>query len=600
MPPFRILFLNQFAGPLFRELCEDVANALGPAALLSALPPGVPQPAGANLVLLPAPAYHRRNVATRIWSWLRYFAKAARVAVQADRTTLLFTVSNPPFLPLLGYLLRKLRQQPYTVLVYDLYPHLLENTGRLRSGGWVASLWRAFDRLVWAHAEIVFTIGEHLARNIAATYPANAARRPRVVVIPNWADPAFILPRPKAENWFAQQHGQIGKLTVLYAGNLGSTHDIETIVAAATRLRDDASVAFLIIGAGAKWAFVNDAIRASSLTNTTLLPFQPEKDLPYSLTTGDIAIVSLEKGIEGCSVPSKTYYALASGAALIGISRPPNELADLIDRFQCGLTVAPGDGDGLVNAIQRFQRDPAFLSACRRHARQTLVAHFSRTNTRAYASALAPLVAARNPSSPGTAKRLLDLLLTVPALLLGFPLLLALALLVRLRLGSPVLFRQQRPGLHGRPFTLLKFRTMTNARDTTGALLPDAQRLPPFGRWLRSTSLDELPELLNVLRGDMSLVGPRPLLMEYLPLYSPEQARRHDVRPGITGWAQIHGRNALSWDEKFARDVWYVDHRSFWLDLRILAATLSKVLRREGISAVGEATMPRFQGTGKT
>jgi len=165
---------------------------------------------------------------------------------------------------------------------------------------------------------------------------------------------------------------------------------------------------------------------------------------------------------------------------------------------------------------------------------------------------------------------------------------------VRLRLGSPVLFRQQRPGYRGKPFGLLKFRTMTNQRDANGELLPDAQRLTPFGCWLRSTSIDELPGLLNILRGDMSFIGPRPLLMQYLPLYSLEQARRHDVKPGFSGWAQINGRNAISWEEKFRLDVWYVDNQSFWLDLRIFVSTISKVFRREGISAAGEATMTPF------
>lgn len=180
-------------------------------------------------------------------------------------------------------------------------------------------------------------------------------------------------------------------------------------------------------------------------------------------------------------------------------------------------------------------------------------------------------------------------------ILLALPLL-VLAWLIRRKLGSPVLFRQVRPGLHGKPFTMVKFRTMTDERVPDGALLPDAQRMTPFGRFLRSSSLDELPELWNVLRGDMSLVGPRPLLMEYLPLYSPVQARRHEVRPGITGWAQVNGRNAISWVDKFALDVWYVDHRSLWLDVRILWLTVRKVLVREGISAAGEATMPRFEG----
>ena len=194
-------------------------------------------------------------------------------------------------------------------------------------------------------------------------------------------------------------------------------------------------------------------------------------------------------------------------------------------------------------------------------------------------------------------KRIFDLLAASLGLcVLALPLL-VLAWQVRRKLGSPVLFTQVRPGLHGRPFRMVKFRTMTDARDTRGALLPDAERLTPFGRFLRASSLDELPELWNVLRGEMSLVGPRPLLMDYLPLYSPDQARRHAVRPGITGWAQINGRNAISWADKFALDVWYVDHRSLWLDLRILWLTVRKVVVRDDISAAGEATMPAFTGS---
>jgi sugar transferase EpsL len=193
-------------------------------------------------------------------------------------------------------------------------------------------------------------------------------------------------------------------------------------------------------------------------------------------------------------------------------------------------------------------------------------------------------------------KRLFDLALITVLLPAVLPLLVTIAAFVRVRLGSPVFFLQKRPGFLGEPFGLVKFRTMLDARDSGGNLLPDDQRLPSFGRWLRSTSLDELPELLNVLKGDMSLVGPRPLLMEYLPLYSPEQARRHEVRPGITGWAQVNGRNAISWEEKFKLDVWYVDNQSFWLDLKILALTLKRVFLRNGVSAPGEATMPKFKG----
>jgi sugar transferase EpsL len=194
------------------------------------------------------------------------------------------------------------------------------------------------------------------------------------------------------------------------------------------------------------------------------------------------------------------------------------------------------------------------------------------------------------------AKRLFDLFVSGLALITLFPVLAVTAIAVRVFLGSPVLFRQARPGLDGKVFEMAKFRTMTDARDAAGALLPDAMRLTHFGRFLRSSSLDELPELWNVLKGDMSLVGPRPLLVEYLDRYTPEQRRRHDVRPGITGWAQVSGRNALSWEEKFACDIWYVDNRSFALDLKIIAMTVWKLIAREGISHGNEATMPLFCG----
>jgi len=193
-------------------------------------------------------------------------------------------------------------------------------------------------------------------------------------------------------------------------------------------------------------------------------------------------------------------------------------------------------------------------------------------------------------------KRVVDIVGASVGIILLAPVMLAVALLVLLTMGRPVLFRQQRPGLRGKPFTLYKFRTMRDARTPSGELLPDELRLTTFGKWLRSTSLDELPELFNVLKGEMSLVGPRPLLMEYLPRYSPEQARRHEVKPGITGWAQVNGRNALSWEEKFRLDVWYVDHWNLWLDMKIVLLTIWKVLKREGISAEGSATMPVFTG----
>jgi sugar transferase EpsL len=193
--------------------------------------------------------------------------------------------------------------------------------------------------------------------------------------------------------------------------------------------------------------------------------------------------------------------------------------------------------------------------------------------------------------------RFVDIAIAAVLLVVLAPVLLVVAVLVRLLLGSGVLFRERRPGRDGQPFTILKFRTMTDARDPDGNLLPDGDRLTRLGRFLRRTSVDELPELVNVVRGDMSLVGPRPLLMEYLPLYTPEQQRRHEVRPGITGWTQVNGRNALTWEDKFRLDVWYVDHRSPWLDVRILARTLGQVVKGTGVHQPGVATMEPFRGS---
>jgi len=198
------------------------------------------------------------------------------------------------------------------------------------------------------------------------------------------------------------------------------------------------------------------------------------------------------------------------------------------------------------------------------------------------------------------AKRTIDILAGIAGLMILGPVMVILAIVIRVKLGSPVLFGQQRPGLGGKGFVLYKFRTMTDRRDASGRLLPDEQRLPAFGRLLRSTSIDELPELFNVLKGDMSVVGPRPLMMKYLGRYTPEQARRHEVRPGITGWAQINGRNAISWEDRFKLDVWYVDNWSLWLDLRILAGTVWMVIKREGITQQDRATMDEFMGTART
>jgi len=382
----RILFLNQVAGPLFRELAADVAVSLGRSILLTGQGSVAAREAGPALEIVGAPEYDRRNLGRRVFSWLAYFAIALRITFTVPPGTLLFIVSNPPFLPLAGWLAKKLRGQCYVVLVYDVYPGLLESLGTLKRNGVAARLWRRFNRLTWGQAERIFTIGNYMAANIRGMLAPDAVSCP-VEVIANWADVEFIKPLPKHQNWFARKHSRAGRLTVLYSGNLGNTHDIESIVEAAIALRDDPTLEFLIIGAGPKWYMVERAIQTQGLTNVTLLPFQLEKELPFTLTTGDVALITLESGIEGLSVPSKTFYAMAAGAALISLTHGPNEVTEIIEKFGCGLAVEPGDVAGLKAAIQRFQQDGAFLRGCRLRACQAAEQHFSRENTRLYVEA---------------------------------------------------------------------------------------------------------------------------------------------------------------------------------------------------------------------
>ncbi|MHA0042736.1 sugar transferase [Deinococcus sp. PEB2-63] len=296
------------------------------------------------------------------------------------------------------------------------------------------------------------------------------------------------------------------------------------------------------------------------------------------------------------------FPTVALEASAFGLPLVTTDATGARDAVQDGVTgwrVPVGDADTLADALTSALLDPAETRRRGEAGRRWVTENFDPTSVQQrWADYYAELLHWRELSGRHRGKRWMDAVLAGAGLVvLGGPLLL-LALLVRFKLGSPVLFKQVRPGLAGQPFTMYKFRTMTDERTPDGELLPDSVRLTRFGRLLRATSLDELPELWNVLRGDMSLVGPRPLLMSYLPLYSERQLRRHDVRPGVTGWAQVNGRNALSWDEKFERDVWYVENHSLALDAKILMMTVQKVFQREGISAIGEATMPRFTGSG--
>lgn len=339
---------------------------------------------------------------------------------------------------------------------------------------------------------------------------------------------------------------------------------------------------------------------------------RPNEELPALYTLMDVLVLpSLFEGL-----PRAVMEASAMRVPAVATDVKGNREA--IEHGRNGLLVPLGDVQSLSNAIvelltdrekarcmgeeghrmalERFDEQLVFEKVKSEYTRLLVEKGLPEARFGGPEAALSLAWKGQRSMYRAFGKRLLDLALAIPALILLSPVLALLALLVRLRLGSPVLFRQQRPGLHGQPFTMLKFRTMTDARDAQGNLLPNKDRLTPFGQLLRSTSLDELPELILVLKGDMSLVGPRPLLMRYLERYTPEQMRRHEAKPGITGWAQVNGRNAISWEEKFLMDVWYVDHQSLWLDLKIIPKTIWKIIEREGISQQGYTTAPEFMG----
>jgi glycosyltransferase involved in cell wall biosynthesis len=382
----RILFLNQVAGPLFRELAEDVACELGGADLLTGHTGDIARPLNMALRVLPAPDYDRRSLVRRALSWLRYFICALAQVLRSDRSQVLFIVSNPPFLPAVGFFASLVRGQRYCVLVYDLYPGVLVRLGRLSAKGPMAILWRWFNQAVWGRASLVFTIGEHMAANMREE--GARLRHLHVHVIPNWADVEFVRPLAKADNPFLRSLGWSERTIVLYSGNLGDTHNLIGLLRAAERMRGRDDVGFLIIGAGARWNSLRDEIQTRRLDNVKLLPFQPESLLPQTLPAGDIAVVAMEEAIAGYMVPSKTYYYLSAGCALLALVPRKCEIADLVDQDGCGVRVDPDDVGAVESAIQRFLAEPEFLAVCRARARASAVRDYGRGNTRRYVEAL--------------------------------------------------------------------------------------------------------------------------------------------------------------------------------------------------------------------
>jgi colanic acid biosynthesis glycosyl transferase WcaI len=380
----RVLLLKQTAPArsYFTELAEDLAKEFGPCV---ALTNGSSKAGSGNLRVIEGPAYRRDSTFSRLWTWLRFFMKAILVVFTTDRHTLLFIVAQPPFLPLIGYFRSLFWRQRYVVWVDDVYPDVLVRSGRIGGAGIVLRALRWLNRRMLGRASLVITIGPHMAKLVEqyTTKPVH--------VVPTWVDPTNFVRIAKDQNRFAVEHGQVGRLTLLYSGNIGLEHDLSTLVEAAKQLEQRGDIGFMVIGSGPRWGEVQQA--AHGLSNFTVLPLVPEEDLPYSLAMAEIAIVALGQGFEGISMPSKTYYNMAAGSAILGLSDPPNDLASVIETADCGVNVMPGDVDSFVAAVQRFSEDKAYLGRCRANASTASETTFSRTlNSERVADLLRPFI----------------------------------------------------------------------------------------------------------------------------------------------------------------------------------------------------------------
>jgi lipopolysaccharide/colanic/teichoic acid biosynthesis glycosyltransferase len=388
-------------------------------------------------------------------------------------------------------------------------------------------------------------------------------------------------------------------LLAIFTGTHGIANGLDSVLDAAAvlkkRQRDDIKIA--LVGDGKTKSALQQRAASQGLDNVIFHDPVNKSRLAGLMAGADIGLQTLANvpAFYFGTSPNKFFDYISAGLPVL--NNYPGWLAGIIEESGCGFAVAADDAEAFANALEQAADNRVQLVGMGEAASKLAHQQFDR-NVFGH-QFIEELRKATALPVAASAKRGLDILGAGFGLLLLAPIIAVLAFMVRRKHGAPICFRQKRPGKGGKPFEMVKFRTMTDERGKDGELLPDAQRLTPFGQFLRSTSLDELPELWNVLKGEMSLVGPRPLLMEYLPLYSERQARRHDLKPGITGWAQINGRNALSWEEKFELDVWYVENRTLWLDIKILFLTVWQVVKRDGISHGEEATMPRFEGAGE-
>lgn len=538
------------------------------------------------------------RIAARLAAFAIFPAKALYIA-STHTEGILVPTTNPFFLPHLLVATSALHGHRVVPLLYDMYPDAWEATGLASKRSLLTRIASKLNQWLFANADAIVFIGEKMAQYAISRYG-----EPRLwSVIETGADTsefanAELLLRESSwemEDWCG------GRLLMTYTGNLGHVHDWNTLADGLERLLDlplQQKIACLVVASGPGVDFLKKRLQRVPVAVLRFEGAMDDDRWAKTMVRSAISLVSLNEKAAHTSIPSKTFSAMAAGNAIVAIGPRKSDLFDVITGHACGEIVNPGDVDGFVRAVTRLVVDPQWRAVCTENAKQAVDHQYNMPNLAKKWVELFGHVNKQKAILPGydSLKRAFDVSISLLVLVVLSPVLAISSLLVRLSLGSPVFFRQVRPGKSGKPFQAIKLRTMRHPKPGEENGVFDAVRLTRLGRLLRATSIDELPTLINVLKGDMSLVGPRPLLLRYLERYSPEQRRRHEVLPGITGWAQVNGRNALSWEEKFMHDVWYVDNRSLCLDLKILVKTVVKVVQRDGISHAGDATMPEFMG----
>jgi lipopolysaccharide/colanic/teichoic acid biosynthesis glycosyltransferase len=544
---------------------------------------------GIQIDRVPLYPSHSRSAFGRVLNYISFALSLTVYGLVTSRRPDVMYVYHPPLtVGLAAAVIAAARRIPFVYAIHDMWPDTLAASGMV-SNRFILGIVDRLCRWVYARADRLVVVSPGFKRTLVE----RGVPKAKIEVIYNWPNEAEARPKHGSDlAAFALE----GRFNIVFAGNIGPAQGLETVLKAAKIIERTApEIQFILVGDGIE----ADQLRARAIEmavqSVRIMPRVPQSEIGDLLAAADALLVHLKDNpLFRITIPAKTQFYLAMGKPiLMGVS---GDSADLIEKSGAGLVVKPGDAQALAAGVLELARLPKEnLTAM--GARGRVFYEKELSAAKGTLATLAVLHSAASTRRRGLiVKRGFDVLVACVALILLSPFIFGTAVLVALNFGFPGILRQLRPGLYGQPFCLYKFRTMHDSRDATGKLLPDAQRLTSVGKIVRRLSLDELPQLWNVLRGDMSLVGPRPLLIEYLDRYTPEQARRHEVKPGITGWAQVNGRNSISWDQKLDLDVWYVNNRSFILDLKILTMTIAHLLRAQGISAEGHETMPEFRG----